>query len=136
MMKSIIKSKRYSTWAIGKISLLLYMIPILSTTVYGQDKRDLYPLQSDFVDLRFGVMMHFNMGTFTDEEWASPDHDPQKFNPTQLDCNQWADACLAAGMKYAILTTKHHDGFCLWDSKYTDYDVASSPYKKILLENM
>lgn len=130
LMKSIIKSKRYSIWAIGKISLLLYVLPILSTAVYAQDKRDLYPLQSDFVDLRFGVMLHFNMGTFTDEEWASPDHDPQKFNPTQLDCHQWADACLAAGMKYAILTTKHHDGFCLWDSKYTDYDVASSPYKK------
>lgn len=93
-------------------------------------QQDLHQLQSDFVDLRFGVMMHFNMGTFTDEEWASPDHDPALFNPAKLDCNQWADACKAAGMTYGILTTKHHDGFCLWDSKYTDYDVASSKVKR------
>jgi len=90
----------------------------------------LYQLQSNFVDLQFGVMLHFNMGTFTDEEWAKPNHDPKQFNPAKLDCNQWAKACKAAGMTYGILTTKHHDGFCLWDSKYTDYDVANSPVKK------
>ena len=45
-------------------------------------------------------------------------------------CNQWADACKAAGMTYGILTTKHHDGFCLWDSKYTDYDIANSSVKR------
>ncbi len=91
---------------------------------------NLQQLQSNFVDLRFGAMLHFNMGTFTDEEWASSNHDPKKFNPTKLDCNQWAKACKAAGMTYGILTTKHHDGFCLWDSKYTDYDVANSSVKR------
>ncbi|WP_316838549.1 alpha-L-fucosidase [Pedobacter gandavensis] len=91
---------------------------------------NLHELQANFVDLRFGAMMHFNMGTFTDEEWASPNHDPKQFNPTKLDCNQWAEACKSAGMTYGILTTKHHDGFCLWDSKYTNYDVANSSVKK------
>lgn len=129
-MKSTKINKFYSKCGIGKLGLLLCTVPMFLSTVQGQQKRSLYTLQSEFIDLRFGVMMHFNMGTFTDEEWASPNHDPQKFNPTELDCNQWADACKAAGMKYAILTTKHHDGFCMWDSKYTDYDVASSPYKK------
>lgn len=105
-----------------------------TTLLFGysqtNQQKDLHKLQSDFIDLRFGVMMHFNMGTFTDEEWAKPDHDPAKFNPAKLDCNQWADACKAAGMTYGILTTKHHDGFCLWDSKYTDYDIASSSVKR------
>jgi alpha-L-fucosidase len=96
----------------------------------SQLSSDLHKLQSNFVNLQFGVMIHFNMGTFTDEEWASPNHNPKEFNPAKLDCNQWADACKAAGMTYGILTTKHHDGFCLWDSKYTDYDVANSSVKK------
>ena len=56
---------------------------------------------------------------------TSVDLIPQKF-----DCNQWAAAAKSAGMKFGLLTTKHHEGFCLWDSKYTDYDVASTPYKK------
>jgi alpha-L-fucosidase len=103
---------------------------VLSGYAQTNQQKDLYKLQSDFVDLRFGVMIHFNMGTFTDEEWASPNHDPKEFNPAKLDCNQWADACKAAGMTYGILTTKHHDGFCLWDSKYTDYDVANSSVKR------
>ncbi|MNK62044.1 O-GlcNAcase NagJ precursor [compost metagenome] len=93
-------------------------------------QKSLQQLQSDFVDLRFGVMMHFNMGTFTDEEWANPNQDPQKFDPKKLDCNQWAKACKSAGMTYGILTTKHHDGFCLWDSKYTEYDIGNSPAKR------
>ncbi|SEW52019.1 alpha-L-fucosidase [Chitinophaga arvensicola] len=109
---------------------LLFILICASTFQGSAQTKDLQQLQSDFVDLRFGVMMHFNMGTFTNEEWASPDHDPALFNPAQLDCNQWADACKAAGMTYGILTVKHHDGFCLWDSKYTDYDVASSPLKR------
>ncbi|HEY9261842.1 alpha-L-fucosidase [Chitinophaga sp.] len=115
-----------------KKAILTIFLCVHALVGYAQtsQQKDLHQLQSDFVDLRFGVMMHFNMGTFTDEEWANPDHDPQLFNPAKLDCNQWADACKAAGMTYGILTTKHHDGFCLWDSKYTDYDVASSPLKR------
>lgn len=108
--------------------LLLVATVFCCCTLQAQDP--LYKQKSDFTDLRFGVMLHFNMGTFTDEEWAKPNQDPKTFNPAGLDCNQWADACKAAGMKYAILTTKHHDGFCLWDSKYTDYDVAGSSVKK------
>lgn len=115
-----------------KTAKLIALMLIVSVFGFAQQnkKEDLYTLQSNFVDLRFGAMIHFNMGTFTDEEWASPNHDPKAFNPTKLDCNQWAKACKAAGMTYGILTTKHHDGFCLWDSKYTDYDVANSSVKR------
>ena len=86
-----------------------------------------YALQRRFVDRRFGMFLHFNMGTFHDAEWVDPNQDPASFNPAALDCGQWADAAKAAGMTFAVLTAKHHDGFCLWPSKYTSYSVASSP---------
>ncbi len=87
-----------------------------------------YRLQKDFVDLRFGMFIHFNMGTFHDAEWVDPNQDPTSFDPASLDCGQWADAAKAAGMTFAVLTAKHHDGFCLWPSRYTDYGVVSSSY--------
>ncbi|WP_433432777.1 alpha-L-fucosidase [Nonomuraea sp. CA-141351] len=76
---------------------------------------------SAFAELRFGMFLHFNMGTFTDEEWAAPHQDPKLFAPTAVDCEQWAAAAVAAKMSYGVLTAKHHDGFCLWPSAHTDY---------------
>lgn len=84
-------------------------------------------LREDFLKLRFGMFIHFNMGTYHEKEWVDPGREPSSFHPAKLDCGQWADAAKSAGMKYAVLTTKHHDGFCLWDSKTTTYDVAASP---------
>lgn len=88
-----------------------------------------YGLQRRFVDWRFGMFLHFNMGTFHDAEWVEPDQDPGSFHPVDLDCGQWADAARAARMRFAVLTAKHHDGFCLWPSRYTSYSVESSPLK-------
>lgn len=85
-----------------------------------------HALQQAFVDLRFGMFLHFNMGTFHDREWVDPGKDPASFNPVELDCRQWAKAARSAGMTFGVLTTKHHDGFCLWPSAATDYTVASS----------
>ncbi len=82
----------------------------------------------DFLNNRFGMFIHYNMGTFHAEQWAKRGHDPKSFNPDKLDCRQWAKAAASAKMSYAVFTTKHHDGFCLWDSSVTDYDVASSSY--------
>ncbi|WP_067811617.1 alpha-L-fucosidase [Actinomadura kijaniata] len=89
-----------------------------------------HALQKRFVDWRFGMFLHFNMGTFHDAEWVEPDRDPASFAPTDLDCGQWADAARAAGMRFAVLTAKHHDGFCLWPSRHTPYTVADSPVKR------
>jgi alpha-L-fucosidase len=75
------------------------------------------------------MFLHFNMGTFHDAEWVEPNQDPASFAPTELDCGQWADAAKAASMRFAVLTAKHHDGFCLWPSAYTDYGVMSSSYR-------
>jgi alpha-L-fucosidase len=83
---------------------------------------------SDLADLRFGMFNHFNMGTFTDEEWATPGLDPKVFAPSTVDCAQWAAAAKAAGMRFGVLTTKHHDGFCLWPTAQNRYNVADSSY--------
>lgn len=91
-------------------------------------------LAENLVNLRFGMFNHFNMGTFTDEEWARPHQDPAQFAPPQVDCEQWADAAVAAKMSYGVLTTKHHDGFCLWPSKYSDYTVANSGYQRDIVD--
>lgn len=84
----------------------------------------------DFLDLRFGMFIHYNMGTYHQEQWAYPFHDPKSFKPTQIDCAQWAAAAKSAGMKYAVFTTKHHDGFSLWNTSVSGYDIASSDYKE------
>jgi alpha-L-fucosidase len=89
-----------------------------------------YGLQKRFVDWRFGMFLHFNMGTFHDAEWVEGFQDPLSYNPAALDCGQWADAARAAGMKFAVLTAKHHDGFCLWPSKHTSYTVANSSVRR------
>lgn len=87
-----------------------------------------YDNQKAFIEKRFGMFIHFNMGTYHDMEWVLPGQDPKSFAPPSVDCVQWAAAAKSAGMKFAVLTTKHHDGFCLWPTKFTTYNVMSSAY--------
>ena len=79
--------------------------------------------------LELMAFFHFTVNTFTDQEWGDGTEDPRVFNPTQLDPRQWLCIVRNAGIKLAILTAKHHDGFCLWPSRYTEHSVKHSPYK-------
>jgi alpha-L-fucosidase len=96
----------------------------------GVRGRELRDLQQEFVDLKFGMFIHFNIPTFTNHDWPSPEAEPAIFNPRKLDCGQWAKAAKSAKMRYGCLTTKHHSGFCIWDTQTTDYNVMNSPFKR------
>lgn len=85
--------------------------------------------QIEIQNLGFYAFFHFTINTFTGKEWGDGTEDPSIFNPTEMDAEQWVRAVSSAGMKGAILTCKHHDGFCLWPSKYTGHSIASSPYR-------
>jgi len=80
-------------------------------------------------ELEFYGFLHFTTNTFTDKEWGYGDESPATFNPTDFDADSIADLAADVGMRALILTCKHHDGFCLWDSETTTHDVASSPWR-------
>ena len=87
------------------------------------------PGQRQLIDRGYGMFIHFGVNTFNQLEWSDGKLPASSFNPTELDCDQWIRTAKEAGFRHVILVTKHHDGFCLWDSQFTDYDVASAPVK-------
>nr|WP_299385881.1 alpha-L-fucosidase [Allomuricauda sp.] len=111
--------------------LLLRMLVSCQTAVPAPEPHGPLPSQKqlDWHEMEFYAFVHFTTNTFTNKEWGYGDESPEIFNPTELDTRQWARIVKEAGMKGIILTAKHHDGFCLWPSKFTEHSVKNSPWK-------
>ncbi|MFD2611660.1 alpha-L-fucosidase [Paenibacillus gansuensis] len=88
---------------------------------------DIQKARMEWSKLRYGMFIHFGPNTFEGTGWGSGAFPAGMFAPANLDVSQWAQTAVEAGMKYAVLTAKHHDGFCLWPSEHTDYSVRHSP---------
>jgi alpha-L-fucosidase len=85
--------------------------------------------QTDWMRLERTVFLHFGVNTFNEVEWGSGHEDPSIFNPKELDANKWLDAMQTFGGKMIVLVCKHHDGFCMWPTRYTAHSVAASPWR-------
>jgi alpha-L-fucosidase len=104
------------------LALNLVIQQCSAQSVYSKPSKQ----QLSQIERGYGMFIHFGINTFNEIEWSKGDLPASSFNPTNLDCDQWIKTAKEAGFRYVILITKHHDGFCLWDSKYTDYDIAAA----------
>src|SRR5271166_1541983 len=109
----------------------LFCVLVLPTSSLAQNFSEIKPSpqQVGWQDLEIGVIFHFGTNTFLDREWGDGTAEPNVFNPSAVDAEQWIEAVKAAGAKYVVLVAKHHDGFCLWPSELTNYSVKSSPWR-------
>jgi alpha-L-fucosidase len=122
---------------IGKSTSVMLMVLFLILTSFNPSMTEppepVYPIPSAMQiawhEMEMNAFIHFTINTFTDLEWGMGSESPSMFNPSQADPAQWIDILSKTGFKGVILTCKHHDGFCLWPSKYSDHTIQNSPYK-------
>ena len=112
------------------ISAMLFLSLVFLTPSMAQNFVDIKPspAQVQWQDLEIGVIIHFGTNTFLNREWGDGTADPSVFNPAHVDTDQWMQAAKAGGASYAVLVSKHHDGFALWPSTETTYSVKQSPW--------
>jgi len=114
-------------------SFLIAMLLVCSQDMLTQVQPCALPMPTEnqlrWQEMEMYAFIHYSLNTYTDQEWGFGNEDPKIFNPSQLDCRQWARVCKLAGMRGIIFTAKHHCGFCMWPSEYTEYSVKNSPWK-------
>lgn len=114
-------------------SLSLFLNTSCNSNKHVDPPAPILPIPTDnqmaWHEMEMNAFIHFTTNTFTGKEWGYGDESPEIFNPTDMDVEQWVSTINDAGFKGVILTTKHHDGFCLWPSAYTEHSVKNSPYK-------
>jgi alpha-L-fucosidase len=130
-----------------KIPSIIFTAALASSSMFGQDITPVRPEAiKNWRDARFGMFIHWGPVSLTGHEigWSRGAQTPveeydnlyRKFNPTRFNADEWVAVAKAAGMKYMVLTTKHHDGFCLWDTKQTDYDIMNSPFGRDVVKEL
>lgn len=138
-----------------KFYLFVFVVILIPSMYYAQSTGggELNPnlktnqkLLSDWQNMKFGMFIHWGPVALRGTEigWSRGTEIPideydslyKEFNPVLFNAKEWVSAIKNAGMKYLVVITKHHDGFCMWPSEYTDYDIASTPYKKDLLKEL
>ena len=120
-----------------KIALIiaLALLATICEETLAQEK-SLHTLQQEFVDLRFGMFIHFGLPTFQEADWTDPQLSPEVFNPVRLDTDQWVKVAKSAGAQFICISVKHHAGFCMWDTATTDYSVMNSPLHRDVLKEL
>ncbi len=118
--------------------LVILLVLLLGTSAKAQPVPSIKLNKSQLsqVERGYGMFIHFGINTFNEIEWSNGTLPATSYNPSNLDCDQWIRVAKEAGFRYVILITKHHDGFCLWNSNFTDYDVASSPVKTDVISDV
>src|SRR5690349_21692223 len=126
-----------------RIAFLLFFVVIINRVSVAQSammepQPSTKPSANQIAQIKrkYGMFIHFGINTFYDEEWTDGSKPPSSYRPLAVNADQWIRTAKEAGMKYVILVSKHVDGFCLWDSKYTDYDVGSSANKTNVIEKV
>ena len=123
----------FSTKGIISFCFIASIVVSCKTEVNVAPPEPVYPVPSDnqlaWHEMEMNAFIHFTTNTFTDLEWGYGDEKESIFNPTALDVDQWVTNIKETGFKGIILTCKHHDGFCLWPSQFTEHSIKKSPYK-------
>src|SRR3954471_455078 len=112
-----------------KLSTVVLILSSFALKALSQSLPVPSPRQLAWQPMETTAFLHFTVNTFTDKEWGEGNEEPKIFNPVNFDARQIIAALKDAGFKMAIITAKHHDGFCLWPSKYTEHSVKNSPWK-------
>lgn len=121
---------------LSKLTTVTLLMAILIVNTYAQKTipKPCGPVPTEnqlrWQNMEMYAFIHYSLNTYTDQEWGFGNEDPKLFNPADLDCQQWARVCKQAGMRGIIFTAKHHCGFCMWPSAYTEYSVKNSPWKQ------